>query len=124
MSSRVHIAFANNGGGQVFVYSHLFVCMVGVTNMIINLIEKACFNKQNERPLVFRGTKVQAPVSISLLRSLCNFSHQPQDVFSFCYSFFILIISFTFSLPFPMFFPAYICQAKVLLHVIYYPTIF
>lgn len=36
----------------------------------------------------------------------------------------LLIMLLTFSFPFPMFFPTYICQAKVMSQLIYHPAIF
>lgn len=64
------------------------------------------------------GTRFQPPSSILVL-TFYNISHS-----AFFLSFLLLIILFTLSFPFPMFFPTYICQAEIMSQLIYHPAIF
>lgn len=65
-------------------------------------------------------TRIQPPSSI------LAFLFTTLAIALFCSSlscFLLLIILFTLSFPFPMFFPTYICQAKVMSQLIYHPAI-
>lgn len=92
-----------------------------INNMIYNLVGKAGFNK--EAPMLDAFLH-QSPTSIF---DLSPYFLQLEPFLFFPSLFHVSFCSLYCSLslfPFPMFFPTYICQAKVMSQLIYHPAIF